>query len=290
MKTRRAELALVAMTFIWGATFVVIKDALADVSTLLFLALRFGVASLALGFIYRKKLHRRAVLPGVFTGCLLFLAFAFQTKGLELTTPTKSAFLTGLSIPMVPFVSSLVYQNRPRLFEIAGVLIASFGMALMTLPSGRFEMNRGDVFSFLCAVTFAMHIVAVNHFSRTMGFETIACLQVFTAAVLGFSVYWFLEPVRFHVTPGLAAAVLVTGLLGTALAFTVMAWAQQYTSATRSALIFSLEPVVAWITSYIVTGETMNFRGKVGAAAILLGVLIVELRRGAETYTLRETS
>ncbi len=166
---------------------------------------------------------------------------------------------------MVPFFGSLVYRIRPRLFEVAGVLIASFGMALMTLPSGRLEMSRGDFLSFLCAVAFALHIVVVNHSSRSMGFETIASVQVMTAALLGIGSFWFAEPVRFHLSGVVAAAVLVTGLLATALAFTVMAWAQQFTSATRSALIFALEPVVAWVTSWIVAGEIMPVRGKVGA-------------------------
>ena len=96
-----------------------------------------------------SKVRRRGIVPGIAAGCLLFTAYVFQTKGLALTTPARSAFLTGLSIPMVPLASSLVYKNRPRLVEITGILIASFGMVLMTVPSGRFEMSKGDFLSFL---------------------------------------------------------------------------------------------------------------------------------------------
>ena len=177
MKSGRAELTLAGITVLWGTTFVVVKSALADVSPVLFLALRFSLAALALLAIYGRGIRRKGIVPGIVAGCLLFAAYVFQTMGLELTTPSKSAFLTGLSIPMVPLASSLVYRIRPRLIEVAGILIATLGMALMTLPSGSFGMSRGDLFSFLCAVVFALHIVVVSHYSPMLGFETIAVIQ-----------------------------------------------------------------------------------------------------------------
>jgi drug/metabolite transporter (DMT)-like permease len=283
MKRLRAELALAGVTVIWGTTFVVVKSALAEVSTLVFLTLRFWVAAVALILIYRGAVRKSRIGPGLLAGSLLFTAYVLQTKGLELTTPSKSAFLTGLSIPMVPLIGSLVYKTKPRLVEILGILIASFGMALMTLSSVsdlRLGMSRGDLLSFLCAVTFAVHIVVIGHYSQLLGFQSLAVVQIATAAALGSVFVWFAEPIRFHLTAGVAAAVLVTGLLATALAFTTQAWAQQYTSSTRAALIYTLEPPVAWLTSYALTGEKMANRGKVGAGLILAGILVVELTRG----------
>ncbi len=288
-KRSRAELALAGVTVVWGSTFVVVKSALALVPPLLFLALRFGVATLALAAIYGPGLWRarrraaRWIWPGVFAGVLLYIAYVFQTVGLEYTSPSKSAFLTGLSIPLVPFVNSIVYRNRPRLLEVAGVLIASLGMALMTLPSGKFEMGRGDILSVFCAVTFAFHIVLIGHFAPLSGFETLAVLQVAAAAVLGAAGWPVAGRAAAHFNGEVAAAVLITGLLATALAFTTMAWAQQYTSATRAALIFALEPVVAWLTSFLLTGETMSARGVFGAGLILTGIVVVELKRTEST-------
>jgi drug/metabolite transporter (DMT)-like permease len=282
MTRLRAELALAGVTIIWGTTFVVVKSALAEVSTFVFLALRFSVAALALIAIYRRALGRNNLWPGIFAGVLLFAAYVFQTLGLERTTPSKSAFLTGLSIPMVPFVSSLVYRIKPRLIEVAGILVASTGMALLTLTPGsgtRFGMSQGDFLSFLCAVTFAFHIVIIGHYSQLHGFQSLAAPQVATAAILALGFFRFAEPIRFHLTAGVVSAVLVTGLLATALAFTTMAWAQQYTSPTRAALIFALEPLVAWLTSWVLTGEKLANRGKVGAVMILAGILFVELTR-----------
>lgn len=278
----RAELALVAVTVIWGTTFVVVKAALADVSALMFLALRFVLAAAVLGLIYRKAVRRAALGPGLLAGGLLFTAYVFQTLGLEYTTPSKSAFLTGLSIPMVPLASSCVYKIKPRLVEVAGILIATIGMTLITVstPASLNPMiSRGDLLSFLCAVTFALHIVVIGHYVPMTGHESLAVTQIGVAAVAGLALFGFAEPVRFHLTPSVAEAVLLTGLLATALAFTTQAWAQKYTSATRAALIFALEPVVALLTSWVITGETLTNRGKVGAGAILAGILLVELTR-----------
>jgi drug/metabolite transporter (DMT)-like permease len=275
----RAELALLGATIVWGTSFVIIKSALADISPLLFLALRFTQASLVLGMIYRRKLRRAAIGAGLLSGGLLFAGFVLQTEGLALTTPSKSAFLTGLSIPMIPFLNSLVYRVRPGRYEVAGVAIASFGMALLTWPSGRFVMSPGDFLSLLCAVAFALNFIVINHFSAIAGFETLSVVQIAVAAVLGSLSAWAFGPVRFHATPALGISVLAMGLLGTALAFTVLVWAQPYTTATRSAVILALEPAVAWLTSYLVTGETLNLRGKMGAGLILAGVLLVELKR-----------
>ena len=147
MKRGRAELALALVTVIWGTTFVVVKSALDDISPLFFITLRFTLATLILVLIYRNSLKRSALGPGLLAGGLLFLAYTSQTVGLATTTPSKSAFLTSLSIPMVPLAGSLVYRTRPRFFEGVGIVIASVGMILMTLPPGLLsgKLNRSPL-------------------------------------------------------------------------------------------------------------------------------------------------
>lgn len=280
----KAEVALAAVTILWGTTFVVVKAVLSDVSPILFIGLRFALAAVTLALIYGQAVRRKAIGGGLLAGVILFAAFVCQTMGLALTTPAKSAFLTSLSIPMVPLAGSLVYRTRPKLAEVACILVSSVGMVLLTLPAespGPFEFSvtRGDLLSFFCAVLFALHIVVTGHYSPIGGFESLAVVQSVVAAALGLSIFWFAEPVHFHLTWGVATAIIVTGLFTTALAFTTMAWAQQYTSATRVALIFTLEPVVAWLTSWILTGEGLANRGKVGAGLILAGIVLGELTR-----------
>src|SRR5580700_2404342 len=137
-----AELALVFNTLVWGATFILVKSALGGISPLLFLALRFSLATAALALFFRKplshKTHSRGAWkgagPGVLVGSFLFLGYLLQTLGLRLTSAPKSAFITGLTSVMVPLLGSLVYRNRPRISEWLGILTATAGLGLMTLP------------------------------------------------------------------------------------------------------------------------------------------------------------
>jgi drug/metabolite transporter (DMT)-like permease len=279
----KAETALLGNTIIWGASFVIVKGALAGVSPILFVALRFSLAALVLLAIFRRRwpawsLVRREIHAGMLVGALLFLGFLLQTVGLQFTTAPKSAFLTGMTSVTVPLLAGLVYKTRPRRSELLGLLTATAGMSLMTLEGPIGSMNRGDVLTLGCAVAFAGHIVTLGHFSEKMSFEALSVIQVATAAALAGALFWWVEPARLTWRFNLVAAILVMGLLGTALAFTVQAWAQQYTSSARTALIFTLEPVFAWLTSYLFVGEGLSVRAAAGAALILGGVLLVETK------------
>ncbi len=279
MKTWKADLALVGVTLIWGATFVMVKTALDQISTLLFLAVRFSVAAALLAMLYRNRLQFRKARPALLVGSLLFAGYVLQTLGLRLTTPSKSAFLTGLTVPLVPLAAALVYWKGPRLVEWISVVLATIGMALLTMQGERLQFGPGDLLSFGCAVAFALHVVAVGHFAWSMNFETLAVTQIGTAALLGLSTFAWVETPRVQWTPGVLIAIGVTALFATALAFTVQAWAQRYTTPTRTALIFALEPVCASITSYLAIGETLSPRGVSGAILILFGILLAELKR-----------
>jgi drug/metabolite transporter (DMT)-like permease len=280
MRTAKADAALVGVTAIWGCTFLLVQNALHDVSPILFLGLRFAVASLALLLVYRRRLMRAAVVPGIATGCFLFAGYAFQTVGLKYTTASKSAFLTSLSVPLVPLAGSLVYRLAPKPFELVGVVVASVGMILLTAPDSFAGIGRGDWLSFLCAVAFAGQVVAVTHASGKGNFETLALVQMVTASLLSFASFRFLEAPVLHGTPAVVSAVLLTGLLASALAFSVQAWAQQFTSVTRAAIIYALEPVFAWVTSWWLLGEQLGMKQSAGAVLIMLGILTVELKRG----------
>lgn len=275
----KAELALVLITLIWGATFVVVKRALDDVSALLFIALRFSAATLLLALVYRRRLALSArSWGGVLAGLCLFLGYAFQTAGLRLTGAAKAAFITGMFIVLVPLLNAAVYRWWPQVSEVIGVVAATAGLALMTLESASLTISTGDLLVLVCAAAFAAHTVVVGHYSSRVGFERLAVLQIGTSAALALGTFWWLEPPYFRLTPAVWGALAVTSVLATALALTLQAWAQQFTSSTRTALIFSLEPVFAWITSFLVAGETLSARAAAGAALILAGILAVELK------------
>ncbi len=279
VRTWRADAALAGNTLIWGSTFVLVQSALKDISPIVFLAIRFSIATAALALLFRSRARYRPTGGGLIAGGCLFAGYLFQTVGLQFTTASKSAFITGLAIPLVPLLTSLVYFTRPRIFELAGVLCATSGMGLMTLQGDSLRIGRGDLLTFFCAVAFAAHIIAVGHYSGRISFESLSFMQVASAAVLGLSTFWWIEKPAIHLTPVVMIALATTGLLATALAFTVQAWAQQHTTPTRTALIYSLEPVVAWLTSFWLMGELLSRRAAIGAALILTGILLVELKR-----------
>ena len=289
MNRRKAELALLFNVVIWGVTFVLVKRALHEISPVLFLAMRFSLAALALVAVFGVRLRPAAgwqakacptkmLAAGSMIGLFLFAGYLLQTVGLQSTTAPKSAFLTGLATVMVPLLGALVYQIRPRVTEVAGVLVATLGMGLMTLEGPIGSISRGDMLTFGGAIAFAAHVVATGHFAEQIGYEVLSVTQVGAAAIAALSLVWVVETPRIHWQPLVVWAILITGLLCTALAFTIQAWAQHYTSSTRTALIYALEPVVAWITSYCMAGEGLSGQAAAGAALILSGVLLVEMK------------
>jgi len=280
---RKADAALAVNTLIWGATFTVVKSALRDISPLLFLALRFSVATGALAALWlfgwkARKPEPGAITGGIVTGILLFAGFFFQTVGLQFTTPPKSAFLTGLSSVMVPLLAAAVYRNRPQAVEVLGVVVATAGLALMTLEGPLGSTGKGDLLTLVCAVAFAGHIVTLGHYSERASFEVLTMVQVGTSAALALGLFWWAEPARIEWRPGVIYAILVTGLLATALAYGIQSWAQKFTSSTRTALIYTLEPLFAWLISFWALGEGLAGRAAAGAVLILGGVVLVEMK------------
>jgi drug/metabolite transporter (DMT)-like permease len=285
-RSLKAHLLLVLMTLLWGSTFVLIKRALNDSSPLVLNAVRMALAAVLLAIFYWKqitKLTRPALIAGVTVGFFLYLGYAFQTSGLRLTTPSKSAFLTGTSTVMVPLLLVAIWRIHIHLWRVAGILLALVGLFLMTVPAGGASLadfakvNLGDILSIGCAVGFAFQIVFLGRASQRFPFEQIAVLQIATAAVLMAITAPLLEKPHFHPSATVIATVFITGIFGTAVAFTVQAWAQQFTPATHTALIFNLEPVFAWLTSFIYLKERLGLRAGAGALLILGGVLVSEL-------------
>lgn len=276
------DAGLVTMTVIWGATFILVKRALADASTLLFLTVRFAAAAGLLAIIFRKSLRAGkiglSVRAGALAGLCLFGGYVFQTTGLRYTTASKAAFLTGFTTPLVAVLSVVVYRRAPQFMEVLGVATAFAGMSLMTIPGASFDIGKGDALVSACSVAYALHILVTGRFANRVNMGLFIATEIATGAAAGAASFWWAEPVRLHWSVPLIAALAVTSILATALGFTVQTWAQRWSSPTRTALFFTLEPVFAWLTSYLVAGEVLSPRGIAGATLILGGVLFVELK------------
>lgn len=282
----QADLLLAACSVVWGATFVIVKLALSDASVFVFLSLRFLLAALVLALMERRNLRgvKAGLLgAGILLGCLLFAGFAFQTIGLTLTTPSKSAFITGIFVVLVPLFLAVFGRKRVSRSVWIGVFTAVAGLYFLTVPpSGLANLNLGDVLTFGCAVIYAVHIIAIGHYAPRYSTGMLVFLQVTATGLLSLLAVPILslagwEAPRLVWTPGLLWAVLATGLLATVGTISVQVWVQRNTDSSHVALLLTLEPVFAGLTSYVFAGERLGPRALAGAALILSGILIAEL-------------
>ena len=286
-KRARADLALVFSTLIWGATFIVVKDALADISVLVYLAVRFGLAAAVMGIVFWRSLRHlslRATWAGMQIGFFMFGGYIFQTAGLKFTTASKAAFITGASVVLVPLLLALFGRGRIHRWVWMGALAALAGLYFLTVPPQGFgALNRGDPIVFGCAVMFALHIIFVGrhtpHYSvGALTFVQVATTAALAALLLPVSTAAGWEKPRLLWTGQVIFAVLITSIGSTVLGFSFQVWAQKHTSASHTAILLSLEPVFAAITSWIVANERLGGRGLAGAGLIFMGILLAELK------------
>jgi len=265
------------VTLIWGSTFVVVKEALVDASPLPFLGIRFTLAGILLFLVMGRGLgERQALGPGFLLGVFLFAGYLCQTTGLLYTTPSKSAFITGFAVILVPFLQVL-HGFRLRAATIAGALLGLAGIYFLVLPSGVHAVNRGDVLTLFGAVSFAVHIVLVGSYTRRFSFRHLVPVQILVVGLLAAAALPLNLDFRLHWTAGLIGALLLTAVLATGFAFSVQNWAQQFTPPAHTALIFALEPVFAALTSRLVLGERLGGKVFMGSALILAGMVISEI-------------
>jgi drug/metabolite transporter (DMT)-like permease len=292
----RAYLLMIFTVAVWGTTFVLVKDALADASPLAFNLARMTLAFLVLAVAYRrhwKEMTRRRIVEGAIVGFFLAMGYQFQTAGLVKTTPSKSAFITGLVVVLVPMFSivpALRPQGAkpPRWNAFLGALLAFGGIVLLTIPAASAgllpdftSINVGDVLTFGCSIGFAFHCLALGHVSPRVPFQPLALLQVgFCAVCMGLSMplagMWGESP-HLHLTFRLGVALAIAAVLATAAAFSIQSWAQSVLPATHIALLMTLEPVFAWLTSFLILGERLGLRPASGAILILIGIALTEL-------------
>jgi drug/metabolite transporter (DMT)-like permease len=287
---RRADAVLVSITAFWGVTFVVVKDAVALADPFTFLALRFFLGAVLLTLVaWRGIRGAPLVRAGAGLGVLLFIGFAAQTSGLQFTTPSRSAFLTGLSVLLVPFFSIAFHRRRPPPASLVGVAFAVCGLWALAggtslgMPIG---LGKGDELTLLCALAFALHITLIERLARKHAPAPLVAVQLWTVAALAFFTLLVVGS-RLVSTPALWSAVLITGVGGSAVALLLQAWAQARTTAVRAALVYALEPVFAAAYSVALGREQLGLRELLGGGFIMLGVLVSELGAAAWGHLLR---
>jgi drug/metabolite transporter (DMT)-like permease len=269
------HLALVLAAFLFGTTFLIVKDAVETAGPVPFLAVRFLLAAAFAAAVVRRRPPDPGVgRAGLVCGVSLLAGYIFQTVGLQYVSSSVSAFITYLLVLIVPLLAAAVLRRPPTAPTLAGIAVAAVGLYL--LNGARLSFGEGELLTLGCAVCFAVHIILLARFAPRHDAVRLNAVQL---AVVGAGCLlpgFFTGGYDFSASVWLAAA--FTGLAASALAFGLMVWAQQRVGPSRTALLLMLEPVFAGIAGAI-AGDRLGWLGLAGAALILTGILVAELRR-----------
>ena len=277
------DFLLLLVTFFWGATFTIVKSAVSEVDVFAFLTLRFAVAFSIMVILFHKKIwpvHAPTLRAGILLGVFLFAAFAFQTWGLTMTTATNSAFITGLNVVMVPILLLIFMRRAPAPFAAVGVLLASCGLYFLVggVPS---QWNQGDLLVFVCAVWVAVHIILTGYYAPQLDTLALATWQVGTVAVISLGFSLWSGTLTIDLSSLVWRAIGITAVFATVFAFAVQTHAQRFTPPTRTALIFTGEPLFGALTAHWYGGEPLLLEQHlIGGGLIFLGMVIAEIRPG----------
>jgi drug/metabolite transporter (DMT)-like permease len=268
-------LLLIAVTAVWGWTFVVVQDAISVYGVIPFLAVRFVLAGAALAPIYATKLTRRSLIVGGGIGVVLAAGYLFQTTGLLFTTPTNSGLITGLFVVFAPLADRLLFGANVSRQVVLAVALSLLGMVLLA-GGGPEGANWGDLLTLLCAAALGLHIALLSRYAASHDAGALTLAQILSIALLFVIVWPFFAPVSLP-TPEVWVALLVTGLLASAGAFLVQTTVQQHIPAARTAIILTMEPVFAALFGYWLAGDRLVAVQIFGALMILSALVIGEV-------------
>ncbi|MBV9927708.1 MAG: DMT family transporter [Acidobacteria bacterium] len=297
--------AILLTTLIWGSTFSISRGVLDSWPPLTYLAVRMPLAALVFALLFPRQVFgasRAAWRAGATLGVLMGLGFIGQTSGLLYTTPAKSAFITGITTPLVPVAAYLFWRTRPSRENLLGIVLASAGGALILAPVGDRSFNTGDLVTLSTTLIFACHINLMSVYARRFDVRQLSALQITSAAAVVVAA-WLLvrasasalgvgllppglarETVAPEWSAGVGAQIAYMILVATVATFLLWTWGQARMPATHAAVIFSLEPVFATAFAVLLRGsaEWTGARATVGALLVLAGVVVSELKWGRE--------
>lgn len=281
LKEFGADFLLLLVAIAWGSTFFIVQDAVSETPVYTFLFWRFLLAGIVMGLISYKHIatmNKEVFKAGTLLGLFMFLGYAFQTFGLKYTYSSTVGFITGLNVIIVPFASYLIFKQKASGFSLMGALVASLGLYFLTLNS-EIGFSLGELYAFICAIMFALHIVYTGVLSKQHSVYLLVTLQFLTVAFCSLIGGIFLE--NTLMPPSLNAtflnAIVITVVFATIFAFWVQTAMQRFTTAAKTAIIFTMEPVSAGVFGYFFAGELLSAIQLWGAGLILGGILIAEL-------------
>jgi len=275
---KRAALGLLLIATLWGASFIVVKEAIRSVDVTTFLAARFTIAALIFSFFLRRSQFNRSTLAkGAVVGFALAAGYWLQTTGLQSTTASKSAFLTSLAVIFVPAWEMLTSRRRPGRMLLLAAAIALAGTFLM-VEAWREAIAPGDLLTIFCAIAFAAHLILATRYSQISDPTTLAFMQVATVALVTLPFANFASLPSLEWTTWLA--IIGTGLVNTTLSFFILMWAQRHTSASEAVVLLSVEPVAALVMAAIFLSEVPPMVSLTGAFFILIAIFLAQRPAG----------
>jgi len=273
----RALVALIAVTAVWGVTFVQVKDAVAIYPLFAFLAVRFAIATATLAPPAARRvrdLGRSGAVGGAFLGLLLAAGYALQTAGLERTTVSSTGFITGMYVVLTPLIALVLYRSRIGLAAWGGVLLATAGLAMLTgIHAGS---ATGDLLVLGGAAVYSLQIVLMERYAPRYDALAFTFVEMAAAFVGLLVVAIVLRDLSVPHGWTVWGALVVTGVFASALGYLVQTWAQRRTSATRTALAFTMEPVWTAFFGFTLAGDRLGALGWGGCAAIMAGIVLAE--------------
>jgi drug/metabolite transporter (DMT)-like permease len=281
-KELKADLLLLSVAIAWGVTFLMVQDAINTTPVYSFLFFRFSLATIIMFFIsykFFKKINLKTVFYGIILGIFLFSAFATQTFGLTYTQSSIVAFITGLNVIFVPFLTFLFFKDKIKSNVLIATFIAVIGLYLLTM-SGSLSFEKGEFLTLICAVLFALQIIFTGKFSKEVNVFLLVLFQLITVSILSLIFSLFLDNVTFNIPYDFAffKAVIITAIFATVYAFLIQTYMQQFTTATKTAIIFTMEPVSAAIFAYLTANEILTITQFFGAILIILATLVAEIK------------
>jgi drug/metabolite transporter (DMT)-like permease len=278
-KQLKADLSLIAVTVVWGASFPIMSIAFKSVPPYFFIAIRYILSALILGAVFMKKFknfNKEMLKPGILIGLALGIGCILQAVGLIYTTPSKSGFITGLNVIFVPIFIAFLYKKLPDFKTNIGVVLSVLGLALMSI-SGGMGINIGDFLTLLSAVAFAAQIILVDKFSRNSDLAILTTIEFLTVGLLSTVPAVIVEGFSMDLNLFAVGAIIFTALFCTIFAYGLQNVAQAHTTPTHTAIIFLAEPVFSAIFSVFI-GDKLSGRTFWGCLLILIGMIVINFK------------
>jgi drug/metabolite transporter (DMT)-like permease len=279
-KQIKADLALLLVTFGWGASFMLSKYSLQHLQAFNLLAIRFFVAFIIAAVIFIRKMvkiDKKTLIYGIGLGFILFTSYAFQTEGLNYTSASKSAFITGFNVVLVPVIITILTKSKLEMKSYISVAMAFIGLAFLTLNQSITNINIGDVYTLISAVIGAFYLILAGKYTLKVESVTFAIVQIFSVGLFSLILSFAVEKPIITKDVMTWGSIIILSIVCTAGAFIIQMSAQKFTSPTHTALIFTAEPVFAGLFGYLFFHEILGVKGFLGAFLILFGMLIAEL-------------